>query len=365
MCNVGRRLASTHVHIHLSCLALLVACNGSAQSLPDAAPEPDAPAVDAAEVDAAAVDASAPDAFVPEAVVIASGEAHPESIAVFDGTVYWMTSTTRGPGQVRKASMGHAPQVIAANEESPLGLAVGNGALEPTVYWGTASLFGQVRQVAASGAPPIAGAPLNDLVLSLALDGDTVFAGTRGGVYSKPLGSGWSVTRLPGEYSNGVTALTADSTGVVLGARRYPDDAWIVATMWRSGGPVKTLHTGTEAIRGVAISGLTVFWIENNSVWSVPRSGGTPVAVKSFTGFNVPSSIVASGGTLYVAVNQGVINPSGATGSIVAIDTVTFDAREIARAQLEPSDVAVDASYVYWTNRGIAASEGAIMRIRR
>ncbi len=349
------------MHIHLSVLALLVACNGSTTpSLPDAAPAPDA-----AAPDAAAPDAAAPDAFVPVPVVIASGESRPESIAVFDGTIYWTTATTNGPGQVRKAIMGQAVATIATNEDRPLALAVGNGLLEPTAFWGTGALIGELRQIAASGASPLASTPLNDLVYSLALDGGTVFAGTRSAVIAKPVASSSGPTTLANGYGNGVTAIAADGTGVVFGAKTFPGDSWIVATVTRTGGPVTTLYTGAALIRGVAISGSHVFWIEDKKLMSVPRSGGTAVIVKSFTGLELPWSIVASGGMLYVALNQGVINPSGATGSIVAIDALTLDARVIADAQLEPSDVAADASFVYWTNRGIAASEGTILRIRR
>ncbi len=298
-------------------------------------------------------------------VMLATGEARPSSIAVFGGAVYWTTDPASGPGQVRKLAPGGTVQTLASNEASPLGLAVGNGLVEPTAFWGTDTLLGQIRQVAATGAPPIGGADVNDVVYALVLDGDAVFAGTRGAVVKKGLGNVASPSTLAGGYNNGVTAVAADAAGVVFGARTFPQGTWIVAAVARTGGTVTTLATEADVIRDIAIAGGDVFFLERGQLKKVARAGGTPAVVKSFTNGETPWALVSSQGKLFVATNQGVINPSGATGRILEIDAATGAEREIAKEQPEPADVAVDAGNIYWANRGLAPNQGQIVRIAR
>lgn len=299
--------------------------------------------------------------IVPEVLVM--GEARPNSLDAYLGDVYWTTDPSTGKGQVKKVTPGGQPQVLAAQEDRPVSIDVGEGFIEDTAFWGLDSLLGQVRQIATSGAPPLSAVNANDVVYCLTLDGNRVFIGTRGEVKSKDLTNTSTLTTLAGGYGNGVLAIDADATGVVFGARTT-QGAWIVASMARTGGAVTTLYTGTTLIRDVAIAGANVVWIEANRIMRVPRSGGSPTMV-TFTEDDRPWALAASAGTLFVATNQGVINPSGTTGRILEVDPASGTVNELATDQAEPHDVAVDADYVYWANYGLGSAAGQIVRLKR
>jgi hypothetical protein len=197
----------------------------------------------------------------------------------------------------------------------------------------------------------------------LCVDGDRVFIGTRGEVKSKNLTNTSSLTTLAGGYGNGVLAIDADATGVVFGARTT-QGAWIVASMARTGGTVTTLYTGTTLIRDIAIVGPNVVWLEANRIMRVARSGGA-AAMVALVSDGTPWAVTSADGALFVATNQGVINPSGATGTILEVDPISGTKTELAKDQPEPHDVAVDADYVYWVNYGIGAAAGQIVRLKR
>lgn len=308
---------------------------------------------------AAAIDAPVP--IAPEILVM--GEARPNSIDAYLGDIYWTTDPFNAKGQVKKLAPGGQPQVLAAQEDYPVAIDVGPGFLEDTAFWGLDSLFGQVRQIATTGAPPLSAANVNDIVYSLVLDGDRVFVGTRSAVKSKCLTNTCSPVNLATGYANGVTAIAADAGGVVFGARTT-SGSWIVASVPRTGGTPTTLATGSELIRGIAIVGSDVVWLSYTEILRVPRTGGSVSTVTTITE-NVPRALTSAGGKLFVATNQGVINPSGATGQIIEIDPIGGTQKILAKDQPEPYDVAVDASYVYWANRGLGTGAGQIVRLKR
>lgn len=332
----------------------LAACGGS----------PSTP-LDAGTTDGPVADATTDASMPPGPQRLATGEVRPSSLAVFSGDVYWSTDPITSAGQIRKVTPGAMPVTLASNERGATGVAVGQGLIEPTVFWGTNTLLGAIRQIAASGAPPIGGADVGDPVYAVVLDGDAVFAGTRSAVLKKGLGNVSSTTTLASGYANGVTAIAADASGVVFGARTT-GGGWVLATVGRGGGTVTTLYTGSNVIRDIALVGSTAYWVEANTLRSVARAGGTPVLVKIFDGAaNRPAALVASAGRLYVALNEGVINPSGETGRIVEVDLATGTTRELASQEADPADIAASATHVYWANRGIGENAGQVVRITR
>ena len=299
--------------------------------------------------------------IAPEVLVM--GEARPNSIDAHLGDIYWTTDPSTGMGQVKKLSPGGQSQILAAQEDRPLAIDVGPGFIEDTAFWGLASLFGQVRQIATTGAPPLSAVNANDVVYCLTLDGDRVFIGTRTAVMSKNLTNTSSLTTLAGGFGNGVLAIDADANGVVFGARTT-QGAWLVASVARSGGTVTTLNTGTTLIRDIAIVGSNVVWLEANRIMRVPRSGGSAAMVALISG-GTPWALTSADGKLFVATNQGVLNPSGATGTILEVDPVSGTKTELAKDQAEPHGIAVDNDYLYWANYGIGAAAGQIVRLKR
>jgi hypothetical protein len=348
--------ASVCVQTFFRCLVpLVIACGGESPQNP--------PVVDGSvDPDGSMVEIDAPvQPIAPEILVM--NEARPNSIDAYLGDIYWTTDPSTGKGQVKKLAPGGQPQVLAAQEDRPVAIDVGEGFIEDTAFWGLDSLLGQVRQIATSGAPPLSSVNANDVVYCLTLDGDRVFVGTRGEVKSKNLTNTSTLTTLAGGYGNGVLAIDADATGVVFGARTT-QGAWIVGSMARTGGTVTTLYTGATLIRDVAIVGPNVVWLEANRIMRVARSGGT-AAMVALVSDGTPWAVTSAGGTLFVATNQGVINPSGATGTILEVDPISGTKTELAKDQPEPHDIAVDANYVYWANYGIGVAAGQIVRLKR
>jgi hypothetical protein len=299
--------------------------------------------------------------IVPEVLVM--GEAKPNSLDVYAGAIYWTTDPVTAKGQVQKLTPGGTPQVLAAQEDHPISIDVGPGFIEDTAFWGLDTLLGQVRQIATSGAPPLSSVAVNDVVYSLTLDGDSVFFGTRSAVKSKCRANSCSPVNLATGYGNGVLAIAADATGVVYGTRTT-SGSWIVASVPRTGGTPLTLFTGTEAIRDIAIVGSNVVFLNYTEVMRVPRGGGAPSTVATITE-DVPWRLTTDGSKLFVATNQGVINPSGATGKILEIDPISGATKELAKDQAEPADIAVDSNYIYWLNRGLGTATGQIVRLKR
>ncbi|HEY5924425.1 MAG TPA: hypothetical protein VIV11_22260 [Kofleriaceae bacterium] len=297
----------------------------------------------------------------PELVVINQSDLN--SIDVHMGDVYWTTDPFTGKGQVQKVTPGGQPQTLAAQEDHPVSIDVGPGFIDDTAFWALNSLLGQVRQIATSGAPPLSAVNANDNVYCLTLDGNRVFVGTRGAVMSKDLTNTSTLTTLASGFGNGVLAIDADATGVVFGARTT-SGAWIVASVPRTGGSVTTLYTGTTLIRDLTIVGSNVVWLEANRIMRVARSGGT-AAMVALVADNRPWAVKSVDGKLFVATNQGVINPTGSTGTILEIDPITGTKKELAKDQAEPADIAVDANYIYWANRGLGAGTGQILRLKR
>ncbi|GEM_PF-6425850 len=346
---------------HSLCLLVpfAIACGGT--SSPQA---PDGALVDAAAQDGT-TDASLVDAPAAVPVTLAMNEPRPTAIATFAGTVYWTTDPAANQGQVRKIAPGGLPeQLVSTLQDRPSTIAAGTGFLEPNVWWGTAALLGQVKQIAATGAPPTSIYNVNDLVYTLVLDGDSIFYGTRSALYRKGLANSVSPTLMVGGFGNGVTAVDADATGVVFAARKL-DGTWLVDSIERTGTDPTFLSSTTESVAGIAIASGYVFWLEPHAIKRVARTGGINTTVTTFPLLESPAAIVADQSQLFVAVNQGVINPSGATGRILRIDAVTGVVTELASAQAEPVAIAVDATHVYWANAGIGANHGEIVKLAR
>lgn len=336
-----------------------VACGEGGATMmahPDAPPgTPDAPPV--------MLDASAP--VVPE--VIAENQVAPRGISAFAGEVFWVNEGVFGQtnaGQLRKATAGGTVQTLVPKTDQPSGVVAGAGFVEPTVFWIAGGLLGELRQIAATGAPPTSIISVQDVPYDIALAGDHVFVGTRSTLYSKLLTNTSGLTTLAGGYANGVTAIAADATRAYFGARTT-SGSWIVASVPRAGGTVTNLATGTAQIRDLAVDATHVYWLRNDQLLRVALTGGETEIVKTFTFPQYPWALAIRDGKVFVATNQGVINPTGATGQIIAIDAVTKVATVLATDQAEPSAIAVDSAYVYWTNLGLSEDAGEVMKIAR
>jgi hypothetical protein len=350
---LGRRLHRAVMDQARFCFVLLVACKGATHT-----------GIDGSISDATA-DGGGIDAPPAAPTILAVNEAYPLAIAVFNSEVFWVTEGSSG--QVRKApAAGGTPQTLRSQESYPRDLAVGNGIVEPTVFWIAGSLSGQIRQIATTGMGTLSSFPLNDVPYTIALSGNALYAGTLSMLWTKDVGNASPATALEMGFSNGVTAITADSLGVYFGARTATG-SWIVAWIERTGGTVHTIYTGTQAIHDIALDGdggEYAYWIEGNELHQIHRFGGGARILRTYAQ-DVPAALVAAGGLVFVATNSGVINPSSAIGRITTVDPASANEQVLAKDQPEPVDLAVAGGYAYWANRGLHANEGQIVRIAR
>jgi len=301
--------------------------------------------------------------------VLVVNEKRPNSIALHESHVLWTTDPPLelGKGEVVYLAPDQTFGVLSNNEDHPSALAVAQTPNGPVAFWSAMTGLGKLKQIPIFGTTPATTIDVGDVVYSIAADGDSVFYGTRFRVFKKGTASTAMPTEIAGGYGNGVTAITADANGVVLGARLLAG-GWIIGAVSRNGGTVTTLGTAPDsapAIRDVAIVGGDVYWLDRTMLKKAPRASGAETIVRTFPSTDRPWAMTASGTKLFIATNQGVLNPTGATGHIVELDTVTTTFRDLAEGQAEPFDVAADATHVYWVNRGLTATTGQIMRVAR
>jgi len=354
LCSKPGGRASGDVQTYLRCLLpLVLACGEPSSGTPDARSDGDV----TTPVDGAAEDGQV-NPVTPE--ILATGENRPNSLDVHLGAVYWTTDPIMAKGQVKKVSPGGTPAVLSASEDHPTSIDVGPGFIEDTAFWGLDTLLGQVRQIATSGAPPLSAVNINDKVYCLRLDGDRVFFGTRGKLMSKLLTNTSSPATLLQDYY-AISAIAVEGNIVVFGALTSTNDEFIVGWVPRTGGVPVTLASGTKWIRDLVIVGSDVVWLENNQIKRVPLAGGSTATVATITG--IPWALATQGGKLFVAVNQG-LTPM-ANGRILELDPVSGTQKPLATDQADPRDIAVDTSYIYWANGGLAANTGQIVRLKR
>ena len=305
--------------------------------------------------------------FGPQVLVI--NEKRPISIALQGGHVLWTTDppVNLAKGEVVYLAPDNTFGVLAIDEEHPNMLAIAQTANGPEALWSAQIGFGKLKQKSVFGMTSPAIIDVNDFVGSITADGDSIFFGTRFRVFKKGLASNAVPVEISAGYGNGVSAIVADANGVVFSAR-LEQGGWIIGAMSRNGGTVTTVGTapdGVPTLRDVAIVGGDVYWLDRTMLKKAPRVGGAETIVRTFTSPDRPWALAATGTKLFIATNQGVINPTGATGRIVELDTATTMFRDLATGQAEPFDIAANATHVYWVNRGLTPTTGQIMRVAR
>jgi hypothetical protein len=117
------------------------------------------------------------------------------------------------------------------------------------------------------------------------------------------------------------------------------------------GGSATTLATGVGFLsEGLAVNSTNLYWTRNSSIWSLPVTGGTPVAVATNQGaLGVPPPVLDAS-FVYWTTAATVMRAPLAGGSSV----------ELASGQNSPIGLAIDAGSLYWMN-----TNGSLMRVTK
>jgi hypothetical protein len=199
----------------------------------------------------------------------------------------------------------------------------------------------------------------------LAVDGDAVYYLDGSFALSRVVGDAAPET-LPGE-------LGFDFLDVVDGVV-YHDDAGTLEAYDPAGGSTTPLATFADELLGATVHGGQVLAVTMSeapalTLWAVPLAGGDPVEIWNAPGYGYAGlDVVVDGDDVYLPVLDW---PLSGYGSIVRISIASGADEVLAGAQPAPSGIAVDATHVYWTNRGVSGDlddpnrQGRVMRRAR
>jgi hypothetical protein len=307
--------------------------------------------------------------------VLASGQSQPLSIAVDGQHVFWTNaSSSDGTGSVMRADLDGADVVaLASGRNRPFGIALD----DTDVYWseqGTmAASFtdGVLYRLGKGGSctrapcpPPIIGGQAAPA--GIAVD--------EASIYFARAGDG-TVWRWGKDGSTGALLSSSESSPlfVAVGAAGlFWTDEGTSAASFADGLVRKAIFdAGAVSIAasqsltyGIALDATDVYWTDlyGGTVNRAPQAGGPATPIVS--GSSRPVAVAVGGGWVYFAV-QGPMG-SANRGAIEAVRTDGTCPGSpcplvLASGRSAPWAVAVDASFVYWTEPGA----GNVMRVAR
>ena len=257
-------------------------------------------------------------------IPLATGQTNPSGIAVDDASVYW-TNYSDGGTVARVSIDGGTPTTLATDQQCPNDIAVLNG----QVFWTNNVHSGSVMQESTLGGTPT------------------------------PIARGQASPGLIAvDESNVYWTNTEDAGSVVLSPR--------------SGGALVTLATDQDAPTGIAVYDGGVYWTNDDSppggsLVTVPANGsGMPETLIPAQVFPFGIAVDSSGAYW---TSQGNVGSSGAiyfepTSSFMLGNTSAY-VIPLATQQDVPTRIALDESYVYWTNAGTGLTDGSIMKVLR
>ena len=290
----------------------------------------------------------------------------PTGITVDATNVYFLSAGDTFAYSVPKAG-GSAPVAISS---------VGGGGPDQilevgtTLYWTNTYGF-KVMQVANSGGTGAGfsgtetGSPTG-----LATNGTSLFwtlDGSPGEVRSATLPAGVASTKVSGaEVVNPKRVAVTASYIVVANAGTSGTNGSVYR--YDLNGLNKTLlASGLAPTWGLCVDATNVYFTTNldNSVWSAPLVAPAPAAALSIAEAS-PWDIVCDGADLYwVNSGNGQVRTMKKTGGPVTTIAQSGDLSGTGWYLGQPKHLAVDASYVYWTDQGTQSGGGGVFRVSK
>ncbi len=194
-------------------------------------------------------------------------------------------------------------------------------------------------------------------------------SGTAGAGRGGSAGSAGRGSAGKGAAGNGDGAPEAGARAEAGGAGAAPDDGTPPGSA--KSGDVTVLVSDGYSINQIVIDDANVYWIDTGAssahaglVGTVGRNGGAPVTLAK--DLENPSGLAVDAEYVYftlVGASAGS-SVSPGTGSVMRVPITGGEPTELASNQ-SPSSMTIDAEYVYWTNAstGTFDDAGSLMRV--
>jgi hypothetical protein len=190
--------------------------------------------------------------------------------------------------------------------------------------------------------------------LMMVIDSTNAYIGTsQGGPLMKVPLSGGPPTTLT-SIANGTTALAVDATDVywtdvgnVGGGSPDAGPTGLVRSVPIGGGTPTIVATGQASPLDVAVDDASVYWLNARpgAVMKVPKGGGTPIVLASLSANSLPSEIAVDATSVYWTSNGSNVN----IATLQRVDKNGGTPALLADYETSISGFVIDATNAYWT----------------
>jgi hypothetical protein len=238
-----------------------------------------------------------------------------------------------------------------------------------SVYWSTYNQE-KILSVPITGGAASTLSSVENVPAGLASDGTSLFWANSWqeapAIRAENLSTGLvSTLDLPGDGGTvviGPSAIAVDGTYVYWGNEAGAGPSSVYRANKDGSNPIQ-LATTVDPVEGITVDATNVYFTVDlgGGVYSVPIGGGatTPIA----TGEANPTDIVTDATSVYWLNGAGVRKAPKSGGPAITLGTCNGNLSTISPYCGRAVSLAVDATYVYWTDEGTQYGHGAVFRV--